>query len=143
MLDVKGVNLLRMLIHKMWSLNEARHNGDCQSIADEINAWMPEVAQCVEAWDVAKALGRSSPEPVVNVDLLRDQIDALPQLYSARLNGDYQAILNEVRLLPELGTVNLVDVIEAMASRPVPQPEYVVQAAAKLVGKGSSGPAKE
>lgn len=126
---------------KMWALNQARQNGDCKAIADEINSWMPPEAQCVEACDVAKALGRINGSPTVNIALLRGEIDKMPHLYSARLNGDYQAILNEVLPLPGLRDATLVDVIEAMAHAPVPQPENVVRAKINPGGFGKFGSA--
>ena len=133
MLDGEGTALLRLVIFKMWSLMEARQNGDCQKMADEINSWMPPEFK-ITAYDVKRALSNGSDDTVtVNIELLRDKIDKLPALYSARLNGDYQAIYNEVRKDPELKNISLADVVEAMASRPVPQPTNVVQAKVGLV----------
>jgi len=134
MLDAQGISLLRMLIMKMWALNEARQNGDCQAMADEINGWMPPEAKVIEPADIAKALGRVNSHPVVNVELLRDSIDRIPYLFSARLNGDYQAILNEVLKIPECANATLVDVIEAMATRTVSRPDATVSGTVKMVG---------
>lgn len=124
-MNAEGIALLRLLIFKMWSLNEARQNGNCQSIADEINTWMPPELK-IDAALVDRALRGEEALVKVNVELLRDKIDKTPCLFSARLNGDYQAILNEIIKDPDLEQATLADVVEAMAVRPVPQPQIVV-----------------
>lgn len=138
MLNAEGTGLLRALIFKMWSLREARENGDCASIATEINAWLPPGMK-VDAADVQRALGRNEDGVTLNIAVLRDKIDRMPALYSARLNGDYQAILNEVRADPECTDATLADIVEAMAHRVVPTPEIIVAGSANLVGIASIG----
>lgn len=134
MLNREGVSLLRALIFKMWSLNEAREHGDCKAIADELSLWLPPDMEITPA-DVAAALGRNREGQVtVNVSLLRDAIDKTPSLFSARLNCDYQAILNEVIGKPGLEAATLADVVEAMALRVVSRPTSVVSGSVKLVG---------
>lgn len=139
MLNADGTALLRLLILKMWSLNEARENGDCAAMAAQINTWMP-TGMKVSAADVQAALGRSPSMAVsVNIVLLRTKIDKTPALYSARLNGDYQAILNEVIRDPELVQATLADVVEAMAMRPVARPTLTVAGSVKMIGKAAMG----
>jgi hypothetical protein len=138
-MNEEGLALLRALIFKMWSLNEARENGDCQAIADEINTWLPAGME-VTGYNVDRALRGAQVGVTVNVSLLRAEIDKMPQLFSARLNGDYQAILNEVRhRVPELLCATLADVVEAMALRPVPSPSGVIAASARLTGVARVG----
>jgi hypothetical protein len=138
-MNAEGIALLRLLIFKMWSLNEARENGDCAAIAETINTWMPPGMK-VSAADVQTALGRSpSVSVAVNLVLLRTKIDKTPTLYSARLSGDYQAILNEVIRDPELRQATLADIVEAMAMRPVSRPTLTVAGSAKLIGRASLG----
>jgi hypothetical protein len=139
MLNAEGSALLRVLIFKMWSLNEARENGDCAAMAATINTWMPPGLK-VSAADVQAALGRSPSAAItVNLVLLRTKIDKTPSLFSARLSGDYQAILNEVIADPELRHATLADVVEAMALRPVSRPTLTVAGSAKLIGKAALG----
>ncbi len=137
-MNAEGLALLRALIFKLWSSNEARTNGDCQAIADDVNTWMPKGMK-VTGYDVDRALRGEQANITVNVSLLRTKIDSLPVLYSARLSGDYQAILNEVAKDVDLKHATLADVVEAMALRIVPSPELIVVGAAKLVGKGATG----
>lgn len=133
-MNADGIALLRLLIFKMWSLNEARENGDCAAMAATINTWMPPGMK-ISAADVQAALGRSPSAAVaVNLVLLRTKIDKTPALYSARLSSDYQAILNEVIADPELKQATLADVVEAMAMRPVARPTLTVAGSAKMVG---------
>lgn len=132
-MNAEGLALLRALIFKMWSLNEARECGDCQAVADEINSWMPPGCKVTGA-HVDLALRGAQALVRVNVSLLRDKIDRLPVLYSARLNCDYQAILNEVIKDPDLAHATLADVVEAMALCSVPRPSIVVAGAATLTG---------
>lgn len=124
-MNAEGIALLRLVIFKMWALREARENGDCAAIAREINTWMPPEMQ-ITGTDVDLALRGQVNGVRVNTEVLRDKIDRIPVLFSARLNGDYQAILNEVIRDPELRHATLADVVEAMAVRPVPQPEILV-----------------
>lgn len=88
----------------------------------------------VSGFDVDRALRGAQAEVTVNVSLLRTKIDKLPVLYSARLSGDYQAILNEVLKDRELSHATLADVVEAMALRIVSTPEIIVVGKAALVG---------
>lgn len=135
----EGVALLRALIFKMWSLNQARENGDCGTIAGEVNLWMPPDMQ-ITAADVHAALGRVDPTTAtLNSAVLREKIDRMPVLYSARISGDYQAILNEIIADPECAGATLADVVEAMAMRRVPQPTNIVSGAATLVGTSNLG----
>ena len=132
-MNAEALALLRLLIFKMWSLNEARENGDCTAIADEINTWFPPGMKVTGA-DVDRALRGTEATVKVNVRLLREKIDKTRNLYSARLNGDYQAILNEVLKDPDLKQATLADVVEAMALQAVPQPSLIVTGKATMVG---------
>lgn len=134
MLNKEGVALLRALIFKAWSLNQAREAGDCSAIAEELSTWLPP-DMTIEAADVYAALGRDrESKATLNSAILRDKIDALPVLYSARLNGDYQAILNEVRKDTVCSDATLADVVDAMAFRAVMQPANIARGRASLVG---------
>lgn len=135
-MNAAGIALLRALIMKMWSLNEAREGQDCAAIATTINSWMPPGCE-VTAAHVDLALRGSAPSVSINMTLLRTKIDKTPSLYSARLSGDYQAILNEVQLEPELRNATLADVVGAMALQPVPQPALVIVGSAAMVGRAS------
>lgn len=138
MLNREGVALLRALIFKMWSLREARENGDCAAIASEINLWLPDAMQ-VSAADVYAALDGITDRVKLNSAVLRDTIDRMPHLFSARLSGDYQAILNEVQHAPQCAHVTFADVVEAMASKPVPRPAHATIGVAALVGASGLG----
>jgi hypothetical protein len=132
-MNADGIALLRALIFKLWAANEAREHGDCQSIADVVNSWMPPEFK-ITAWHVDLALRGQEATVRINVDLLRDKIDKSAVLYSARLNSDYQAILNEVLKDRDCAAATLADVVEAMALRPVSKPTLVVVGAATMVG---------
>jgi hypothetical protein len=61
-------------------------------------------------------------------------------LFSARLNSDYQTIVNELNLSPNPDEqVTVADVAAAMALRAVPLPERPVRAAAALQGVARIG----
>jgi hypothetical protein len=137
-MNAEGIALLRALIFKLWAANEARENGDCQSIADVVNTWMPPEFK-ISAWHVDLALRGQEAKVRVNVDLLRDKIDKSNVLYSARLNSDYQAILNEVLKDANCSSATLADVVEAMALRHVPTPELIVTGQAAMLGTARIG----
>jgi hypothetical protein len=138
-MNAEGLALLRALILKMWALNEARSHQDCATIATEVSSWMPPGMK-ISAADVADALkGSGHPAVSVNLERLRETIDKTPTLFSARLNCDYQAILNEVARMPGLDGATLADVVEAMALRQPDTPSLVVAGAAKLVGMARIG----
>lgn len=72
---------------------------------------------------------------------LRAAIDANPNLYSARLSGDHQAIMSELnKYLPSGKWVTLHDVGLAMALRPVERPTLVRTAVATAVGRSLMTP---
>jgi hypothetical protein len=135
--NAEGIALLRMLIFKMWSLNEAREHQNCEAMAVEINTWMPPGLKITSAHVDLALRGGARSDISVNTMLLRTKIDKLPVLYSARINCDYQAILNEVIKDHDLTAATLADVVEAMALARVPPPKLVVAGAAALVGKAS------
>ena len=137
-MNAEGIALLRALIFKMWSLNEARDGGDCEAIAELVNSWMPPGCK-VTAAHVDLALRGEAAKVTVNVAILRDKIDRSPVLYSARLNGDYQAILNECMKDSALSHATLADVVQAMAMRRVSMPSLVVVGKAALVGASRIG----
>lgn len=137
-MNAEGLALLRALIFKMWSLNEARENGDCNAVAEEINTWLPPGCK-VTAAHVDLALRGAEAKVRVNVSLLRDKIDKSPVLYSARLNGDYQAILNEVLKDHDCQAATLADVVEAMAMRKVSKPSVIAAGSASMVGVSGLG----
>lgn len=138
-MNAEGIALLRALIMKMWSCNELRENQNCAAIADELNTWMPPGMK-LTAEHVALALrGGVAPGVTVNLAMLRAKIDSAPVLHSARISGDYQAILNEVATDPDLRAATLADVVEAMALRRVPQPRLVIAGAAAMTGVARLG----
>jgi len=68
---------------------------------------------------------------------LRAAIDANPNLYSARLSLDYQAMVAELnQYLPDGKWITVHDAELAMALRPVPRPRLVMAAVGKAVGIG-------
>lgn len=136
-LNREGRLLLRVLIDKFVPTDCIR---DAGMIAQTVNAFMPRDMQVTSA-DVQSALNLRMPgEPMVNLEMLREKIDKCAVLYSARVNGECQAIFNEMDRLPEFaGSITLEDVRRAMALRPVPQPTNVVQGAARLVGTSRIG----
>lgn len=137
-MNAEGIAILRALIFKMWSCNEARENGDCQFIADSVNTWMPPGLKITGA-HVDLALRGTQSKVSVNLTLLRSKIDKVPSLYSARISGDYQAILNEVIKDTDLSHATLADVVEAMALQRVPQPKLTVVGSASMVGASMMG----
>lgn len=141
MLNGEGTELLRALIGRMSELTPDVERGDCKAIAAKLNGWLPQDLELSPA-DVFAAV-RSRPDfggPRMNVEILRARIDANPVLYSARINGDRQAIFNELNMDPELvGQITIADVDAAMNLRPVPRPVLVVSGAAALVGTSRIG----
>lgn len=73
--------------------------------------------------------------------LLRKAIDDMPVLFSARITGDHQAIVNEVNAsMVTLGKptrVTLEDVRLAMDLYPVEKPKNLRSATVQLVGAGA------
>lgn len=136
MLNRDGISLLRQLIDRMDGMRRHVQIGDCKSIAVELNYWMPDDVS-LSAADVYAAIADHPEYPRINVniEILRARIDAMPTLYSARLNSDHQTILNELNMVQELvGKVTADDVKAAMSLRAVPKPTIVVTSAAKLTG---------
>jgi hypothetical protein len=138
-MNAEGIALLRQLIFKMWSLNEAREYQNCEAIAVEINTWMPPELKITAAHVDLALRGSPRSDVSVNTMLLRTKIDKTPHLHSARINCDYQAILNEVVTDTNLRDATLADVVEAMALARVPPPKLVVAGSAALVGKSRIG----
>lgn len=136
MLNRDGVALLGALIDRMDALAPDVERGDCATIAAKLNGFMPPELQLSPA-DVYAAVA-DRPDfggPRMNVEILRARIDANPVLYSARLNGDHQAIFNELNMDAELaGKITMADVDAAMRLRVVPRPERTVAGSAALVG---------
>lgn len=134
----EGVVLLRALIDKSDGLGVLIREGNCKAIAIALNAFLPGDLEIFPA-DVFAAI-KDRPDfggVKMNVEILRARIDAMPVLFSARLSGDHQAILNEiVRESPE---VTIAEVKAAMELRAVPQPSLTSSGAAALVGRARVG----
>lgn len=142
MLNREGTALLGAVIGMTADMNRFVEVGDCESLAVMVNAWMP-VGLKVSSADVYHAVKDRSDfgGPKVNSDILRARIDAMPVLYSARISGDIQAIVNELNRLPDFAArpVSPEDVKAAMAVRAVQKPIKVAQGAAAMVGTSRVG----
>lgn len=141
MLNREGIALLHAVIGMQPSLRPLITKGDCKQIAIEMNLWMPSDMQLRPA-DVYEAIKDRSDfgGPKMNAEILRARIDKMPVLYSARLSGDYQAMVNELNAEPDAQvSVTAADVIAAMSIRPVQQPTNVVAGSAKMVGVARVG----
>lgn len=126
----EGLALLRCVIERIEGLREDVRRGDCRVIAAAVNGFMPADMQ-ITPNDVYYALIDSPqfkrPAPL-NSEVLRARIDRVPELFSARLNGDWQAIANELNRSPNPEEqVTLADVRAAMDVRVVPKPEGIVR----------------
>jgi hypothetical protein len=145
-----GHALLRAVIERNVGLKDAIAKGDCKIIAAEINGWMPPDMQITPA-NVHEALKGCAayPVPTVNATVLRERIDAIPELFSARVNcalrgnagiGAMQAIANELNKSPDPAErVTVSDVEAAMGLTIVPQPAKTAAGAATLEGRGGQG----
>lgn len=140
-MNPEGYALLGLVISKIAGIEEEVKRGDCKVIAVVVNQVMPPGMQLTPA-DIYYAI-KDRPDfgaVKMNAEILRARIDAMPVLYSARISGDLQAILNELNMDTSITpTATLDDVRAAMAVRMVPQPERVVQGAAGLVGRAFIG----
>jgi hypothetical protein len=140
----EGAVLLGLVIGRIAGIEEEVRRGDCKVIAAVVNQIMPPEMQLTPA-DVYQAIRNRPdfPEITMNAHILRARIDAIPVLYSARLNADaggMQTILNELIKDTDLVPVpSLDDVKAAMALRREPKPELVVCGAASLVGAARVG----
>ena len=136
MLNREGVALLKILITSQYILHPLVERGDCNRIADYLNGFLP-IDTKLSAQDVYSAI-KDLPEyqyAKLNADVLRARIDSMPVLYSARMNGDVQAIVNELNALRDIGHhVTVADARAAMLVRPMPTPERVAQGAAAMLG---------
>ena len=134
-MNSEACTLLRCIIERTASLDEAVRAGDCNAIALMLNGWMPPGMQLTPA-DIAQALP-GGQRPTRNAQVLRARIDAIPVLYSARINGDAQCILNELHIIGD--GVSLADVQAALAVQALPRPSFVVQGSASLFGASRIG----
>lgn len=76
---------------------------------------------------------------VRDFNILREAIDANPNLFSARLNLDCEAIMIELnKYLPDGKLVSVMDVKRAMDLRPVPVLTGVVQSVGHAIGRGET-----
>lgn len=125
--------LLRAVIERDASLVSAIETGDCKVIAATVNGYMPADLQITPV-DVYQAL-KDRPGfrlPTLNAEILRDRIDKMPTLYSARINNDAQCILNELHIAGD--PVSLIDVEVAMTVRALPKPDRIIQGSAAMAG---------
>lgn len=126
----EGLALLRCVIERIEGLQEDVKRGDCRVIAIAVNSFMPPDMQ-ITPNDVYYAL-LDSPHfrrpGLRNAEVLRARIDCVPELFSARLHGNHQAIVNELNKSPNPEEqVTLADVRAAMDIRAVPKPEHIVR----------------
>ncbi len=76
---------------------------------------------------------------VRDLNVLREAIDANPNLFSARHNLDYEAIMIELnKYLPDGKLVSVMDVKRAMDLRLVPVVTGVVRSVGHAIGRGET-----
>lgn len=149
-LNAEGLHLLRAIIDRNAAYKKLVAEGDCKSIAADVNGYMPKTMQIAPV-DVHYALLGNAEYKVEakNPQVLRARIDGMPVLYSARVNsamkgaageGAIQAIVNECNRSDDPKEhVTAADVVAAMDLRVAAKPDKVVEGAADLSGKGGVG----
>jgi hypothetical protein len=140
-MNQEGTTLLSTFIARTDSLAKMVKTGDCNALAVAVNAWLPADMQLTPI-DVYHAV-KGHPDfeaPKVNVELVRDRIMKIPQLFSALVNSDVQTIANELNMSPNpADQVTLADVKAALDLKAAPAPTNVAAGTAQMVGVGGQG----